>query len=94
MADVAWTVSGYHSDVVIWAAGGVAVNIPEFWAFSRNNPDRPMLIVDFLDDFTTVTRKWSVQRRDDLAQRDIFRVGTPAVIGRIERFDSLIRDRR
>lgn len=94
VSDVAWMVPGYHSDVVIWAGGGVATDIPNHWLFSINNPDRPMLIVDFLDDFTTVTRKWSFLRRDDLVRKDVFRVGTPAVIGRIQRFEESTGGRR
>ena len=94
VADAAQNFQGQHSDVLIWASGGVAMDIPAFWTFSHNNSDRPMLIIDFLDDFTAATRKLSYQRRDDLAQRNIFRVGTSEVIGRIERFEKSVGWRR
>lgn len=88
VADEGWTCGGFHSDVVIWAAGGVAITLPEFWTFTRNSADRPLLVIDFLDDFTEATRKWSYQRRHDLIRRDVFRVGTSAVIGRIHQFEN------
>lgn len=94
VSDVAWSAPGHHSDVIIWAGGGAATDVPSSWMYSSNYPDRPLLIVDFLDDFTAVTRSWSFQRRDGLVRNDVFRVGTPAVIGRIQEFEKLIGGRR
>lgn len=87
VAGGARTFAGNHSDVVIWASGGTtAAAIPASWMFSQSDPDRPMLIVDFLDDFAPAAKDWSIRRFRHFKSRDIFRVGTPASIGRIERF--------
>ena len=87
-------VSGYCSDIVIWASGGVAAEIPRHWMYSINSPSRPMLIVDFLDDFTPATRKLSISRMQDLKKRDVYRVGTPAVMGRIQQLEQIVRGGR
>ena len=87
VAEEAKSFGGNHSDVVIWASGGTTVaTIPAAWMFSQSAPDRPMLIVDFLDDFAQAARDWSVRRFRHLEARDVFRVGTPTAIGRIKRF--------
>lgn len=87
VAEEAKSFGGNHSDVVIWASGGTAVaTIPASWMFSQSNPERPMLIVDLLDDFAPIAKQWSMRRFCHLEARDVFRVGTSAAIGRIERF--------
>ncbi len=87
VATEAHSFQGHHSDIVIWASGGTtAATVPASWMFSQSNPDRPMLVVDFLDDFAPATKDWSIRRFRHLESRDVFRVGTPASIGRIERF--------
>ncbi|QEF98905.1 hypothetical protein Mal15_29630 [Stieleria maiorica] len=87
VAEEAKSFGGNHSDVVIWASGGTSVAaIPASWMFSQSDPDRPMLIVDFLDKFAPAARQWSMRRFRHLEARDVFRVGTPTPIGRIERF--------
>ena len=87
-------VSGYCSDIVIWASGGVAAEIPRHWMYSINSPSQPLLIVDFLDDFTPATRKLSISRMQDLKKRDVYRVGTPAVMGRIQQLEQIVRGGR
>ncbi|MCA9045179.1 MAG: hypothetical protein KDA69_12710, partial [Planctomycetaceae bacterium] len=87
VAQEARAFGGNHSDVVIWASGGkTASTIPASWMFSQSDPDRPMLIVDFLDDFAPTAKHWSKRRFHHLKSRDIFRVGTSVSDGRIERF--------
>lgn len=87
-------VSGYCSDIVIWASGGVTAEIPRHWMYSINSPSQPLLIVDFLDDFTPATRKLSISRMQDLKKRDVYRVGTPAVMGRIQQLEQIVRGGR
>ena len=87
LTDAAKTFPGYHSDIVLWAGGGVGGGaIPNCWLFSRNDPRRPMLIVDFLDHSSQQAREWSRLRRKDYERRDIFRVGVSAAVGRVCQF--------
>ncbi|MEW4489469.1 hypothetical protein AB1L42_15410 [Thalassoglobus sp. JC818] len=87
VAEEAKSFGGNHSDVVIWASGGTtAATIPASWMFSQSDPDRLMLIVDFLDKFAPAAKQWSMHRFRHLEARDVFHVGTTASIGRIERF--------
>lgn len=87
VANEAQSFAGCHSDVLIWASGGTAAaDLPNHWLFGADDPRRPLLIVDFLDHFADATCRWSFKRLAHYDQRDIFRVGTPAAIGRMERF--------
>ncbi|MEZ6126638.1 MAG: hypothetical protein R3C49_26245 [Planctomycetaceae bacterium] len=86
VADAAGKFAGGHSDVVIWASGGTTTSgVPASWMFSHSEPDRPMVIVDFLDEFSPSTRNWSFCRFEFLKSRDIFPVGTSDQIERTRR---------
>lgn len=91
VTDVASTVAGHFADIVIWASGGIAADVPESWMYTRNHPGRPMLVVDFRDEFSIQTSELSRKRQEDLEERGIFRVGTPEVIGHLQRFEKMQR---
>ncbi len=86
VVDQANRLNDFTSDVVIWAAGGTSANVPNAWLYSAIEPNRPMLVIDFLDAFDSTTESWSYRRRAGLEAQDVFRVGTSPHIGRIERF--------
>ncbi|MEO2034271.1 MAG: hypothetical protein ABGZ35_19520 [Planctomycetaceae bacterium] len=87
VAEAARGFKGWGSDVVIWAGAGTsAAAIPPSWMFSWERVARPMLIVDFQDRFSGQVRKWSHQRRQAYAARDIYGVDECPKVRRIERF--------
>ena len=65
-------------------------DIPEGWMYAFTDSRRPLLIVDFIDDFAPAARRLSRQRANSLEALDIFRVGEPPVLGRIRRFERQI----
>lgn len=87
MTDATQTFDGRHSDVIIWAGGGPhPPTIPNFWFGQRQDVERPLLIVDFHDNFNAQARNWSRKRQNGYGKQDIFGVGVEPVIGRIRRF--------
>lgn len=75
-----------HPDVIVWAGGGSADQIPASWLASRTDFDQPVLIIDFLDEFNRATREFSAKRRRAYADRDIFEYGVFPREGRVRRF--------
>lgn len=90
VSDIAQKTNGYHSNVVIWAGGGLSIDIPEFWFYTQHDPSNSLLIVDFTDDFTPTTRLLSKRRQQSLIEREVFPVGTSPVFGRIQRFEQIV----
>jgi hypothetical protein len=90
VSDAIDNVSGYHADVLIWAAGGQHVNLPEPWLYGSVHPGRPFLVVDFQDDFSPATRRSSRQRAEGLQNDDVFPIGKPAFGGRIQLFEQML----
>ena len=87
VSDAATMVANSPADVVIWAGGGTSSSsIPIPSEFSKVAPERPLLVVDFLDDYSQATKNWSLKRFRHFESRDIFRVGKTATAGRIARF--------
>jgi|GEM_PF-6937977 hypothetical protein len=86
VADAATRLSGEHLDVVIWASGGLYVDIPTHWQYANDETARPLLIVDVFDDFHQVPRHWSAHRRRELQKSGVYPVGVSPSIGRIQNF--------
>lgn len=79
--------STHDPDVVIWAGGGrLGSPIPEAWATAPAGSERPLLIVDFLDDFHPEAQKMRKSRRADYFANEIYPVGTDAAYGRTLKF--------
>ncbi|EDL62260.1 hypothetical protein [Gimesia maris] len=85
LVDFARKFSGYCSDIIVWAGGGTDINqIPNSWQYQKiSNPDKPLLIIDFLDNFSRQTAGWSRMRRQAFRKKDIYRVREIPVVERI-----------
>ena len=93
-ADTARTIRDCDSDIVIWAGGGTSVDLPDSWLHSCCETRRPLLIIDFQDDYSRLARRYTRKRQEGLIERDIYSVGTSPVMGRLQRFEQIVGGQR
>jgi hypothetical protein len=78
---------GETSDVVIFAGGGESSDaILRQWLTAEYGSDKPLLIVDFLDEHHTDAKKLSKKRQWEYHNRDIYPVDISVAQGRLEMF--------
>ncbi len=88
LVDTPYRLQGYLFDVVIWAGGGIKSDmIPSSWLYHHERESaRPLLIMDFSDNFHRQTASWSKKRRQAFRDRALYSVREFAVEERIKKF--------
>jgi len=86
LSDAGGSFRGEITDIVIWAGGGRAAQIRRQWLGQQFGVNKPLLIVDFLDEHNRNARRLSRQRRREYNDRNMYPVGISASQGRMATF--------
>ncbi len=85
--DAAKSWRGDVADVVIWAGGGQKADfLPHKWLRADAGTNRPLLIVDFIDQHNADAARMSRQRQRAYRTQDIFPAGISPSRGRLAMF--------